>query len=50
MQNRALGLQIPLIFKTPPQDDDLDGQTILVTRKCSFDMAFYQLAGKKLVV
>jgi hypothetical protein len=31
------------MFKVPKIDDDVNGQNILATRKCSFDMPFYQV-------
>jgi hypothetical protein len=45
MQNNQLSKEIPLMFKIPKtgDDEDLVAQSILVTRKCSFDMAFYQV-------
>ena len=43
INNPALAREISLRFKIPSVDQDIDTQNILVTRKCSFDMAFYQL-------
>jgi hypothetical protein len=42
--------QIGLRFKIPRPDEDINCQNILVTRKCSFDMAFYQLTGNGIAV
>jgi hypothetical protein len=52
MKNQALSREITLRFKIPKINDDEDyySQTILVTRKCSFDMAFYQVTGHNLQV
>ena len=48
MQNSQLSKEIPLMFKIPKtgDDEDLVAQSILVTRKCSFDMAFYQVTHR----
>lgn len=50
MQNTAAAQQVGLRFKIPRGDDDIDTQNILVTRKCSFDMAFYQVTGQAIAV
>lgn len=52
MTNHQLAREIPLMFKVPKinEDEDYDTQSILVTRKCSFDMAFYQVTGQAIQV
>jgi hypothetical protein len=50
MKDRSLGLKAPLIFKTPKIEESSDGDLIFVTRKCSFDMSFYQVKKNSLHV
>jgi hypothetical protein len=50
MRNAPAAQQVGLRFKVPRNDDDIDTQNILVTRKCSFDMAFYQITGQAIAV
>jgi hypothetical protein len=52
MKNPPLAKEITLMFKVPKSGDEdgLNPQNILVTRKCSFDMAFYQVNGDSLQV
>lgn len=42
--------EIPLIFKLPDIPEELNGQKVYLTRECSFDMSFYQLVGKSILV
>lgn len=46
MADSSIGVQVPLIFKTPGSDENIHTQNIVVTRKCSFDMSFFQLNGR----
>lgn len=50
MRNAPAAQQVGLRFKVPRNDEDIDTQNILVTRKCSFDMAFYQITGQAIAV
>lgn len=50
MRNTPAAHQVGLRFKVPRNDDDINTQNILVTRKCSFDMAFYQVTGEAIAV
>jgi len=50
MKNHFLAREISLRFKIPKIDEDVNTQNILVTRKCSFDMAFYQVIGQAITV
>lgn len=50
MNNHKLAREISLRFKIPKVDEDINAQNILVTRKCSFDMAFYQVVGQAITV
>jgi hypothetical protein len=50
MKNHQLAREISLRFKIPKVDEDVNTQNILVTRKCSFDMAFYQVVGQAITV
>lgn len=45
MKNPVSAQQVGLRFKIPKNDENIDCQNILVTRRCSFDMAFYQVTG-----
>lgn len=50
MRNPTAAHQVGLRFKLPHLDEDINTQNILVTRKCSFDMAFYQVTGDAIAV
>lgn len=50
MRNPVAAQQVGLRFKVPKNDENIDCQNILVTRRCSFDMAFYQLTGEAISV
>lgn len=50
MKNPIAAQQVGLRFKIPKIDEEVDSQNILVTRKCSFDMAFYQVHGEAISV
>jgi len=50
MKNPILAQQIHLRFKMPTINEDDYTNKILVTRKCSFDMAFYQNIGSAIQV
>ena len=50
MRNPVAAQQVGLRFKVPKNDEDIDCQNILVTRRCSFDMAFYQVTGEAISV
>lgn len=50
LHNSKLAQEISLRFKVPTFDEDVNTQNILVTRKCSFDMAFYQVVGEAISV
>ena len=50
MKSPHITSQVGLRFKIPRPDEEINCQNILVTRKCSFDMAFYQLTGNGITV
>lgn len=52
MKNERLSREITLRFKVPRigEDEDYNPQSIVVNRKCSFDMAFYQVTGHAIQV
>lgn len=52
MKNHQLSNEIPLMFKVPKtgEEEEYMTQSIVVTRKCSFDMAFYQVVGQAIQV
>lgn len=50
MRHPAAAQQVGLRFKVPRSGEDADCQNILVTRRCSFDMAFYQVTGEAISV
>lgn len=50
MRNAPAAHQVGLRFKLPRIDDEINTQSILVTRRCSFDMAFYQVNGEAIAV
>ena len=50
MKNPLLAQQIHLRFKMPTINEDDYSTSILVTRRCSFDMAYYQNIGSGIQV
>lgn len=48
IEHPSIAHEIPLIFKLP--NEELDGQKLFLTRECSFDMAFYQLAASSFTI
>lgn len=52
MKNHQLSNEIPLMFKVPKtgEEEEYITQSIVVARKCSFDMAFYQVVGQAIQV
>lgn len=50
INNPEMANDIPLIFKLPDIPEELNGQKVYLTRQCSFDMSFYQLVAKSILV